>query len=403
MNDRFNPHRFVVKVGTTTLTDAAGRIDRSYIRDLAGQLGAQHSEGRELLLVTSGAIRAGKDLLEGAKESFDATQTPELPNSRIPENLNSPTTQQPNYPPPARLTVPMKQAAAAVGQGLLMQTYMEAFSELGIVVGQVLLTRDDLADRHRFLNARNTLNALFAMEVIPIVNENDTVATDEIKFGDNDTLAARVAALTEADLLLILSDVDGLYRGLNTDSPSLVHQVDRIDGEIEALAGDSGSISGTGGMRTKIEAAKIAAGFGIRTVIAKGRRKDVIEQVLCGAGIGTTFLPSSHRLRGRKRWIAAGARTRGAVQVNSGAAERLYRGGASLLAVGVTGATGDFDAGDLIDVQNESGQKFARGLTNYSAVDVRLISGLRSDQFATVLGYDTDPEVIHRDNLVVQT
>lgn len=382
-SEQTNFHRLVVKVGTTTLTDAEGRIDRAFIADLAADLAAQRAAGREVLLVTSGAIRAGRDALEGAQARL--------------QHLNPRTPERPN-------TLPYKQAAAAVGQGLLMHTYTEAFAWRNVTVAQVLLTRNDLADRRRFLNARNTLSALLALGVVPIINENDTVAVEEIKFGDNDTLAALVAVLVEADLLLILSDVDGLYTGLGAGSaaPTLVRTVSRIDAEVEALAGESRSEAGTGGMRTKIEAARIATASGIRTIIARGRRPRVIADVLAGEEVGTTFLPSSSELRGRKRWIAAGSRSRGSVTVNPCAAERLRKEGVSLLAVGITEVTGEFGSGDLIEVRDETGRRFARGLTNYSAADLRRLQGLRSDQFEAVLGSKTYDEVIHRDNLVVE-
>ncbi len=390
--------RLVVKVGSSTLTDQAGRIDRAFIADLAADLAAQRAAGAEVLLVTSGAIRAGREHLAGAGAAY---------------------AQQ-------RETLPYKQAAAAVGQGLLMHTYTEAFAWRNVSVAQVLLTREDLADRRRFLNARNTLRALSALGVVPIVNENDTVAVDEIRFGDNDTLAALTAVVAEADLLLILSDVEGLYpeppspdsalstldSRLSTPASALMTHDSRlttpipvvacIDEHIAAIAGDSTSGAGTGGMRTKVEAARIATSSGIRTVVARGRRPGVIADVVAERPVGTTFLPGSGRLRGRKRWIAAGSRPRGAVTVNRGASERLRAESVSLLAVGITDVTGDFGVGDLVEVRDESGRRFARGLTNYSAADIRLLQGLRSDQFEAALGHKTQDEVIHRDNLVVE-
>jgi glutamate 5-kinase len=408
------PSRIVVKVGTSTLTDPHGRIDRAFIADLAAQLAAQRAAGRDVLLVTSGAIRAGQEKLDaGARGRGDAGTPPSAPPLRrggigggVPRDV-----------------LPFKQAAAAVGQGLLMHTYTEAFAWRSVTVAQVLLTRDDLADRRRFLNARNTLTALLALGVVPIINENDTVAVEEIKFGDNDTLAALVAVLVEADLLLILSDVEGLYetpspappftRGRITNaSPfakggtgeGVIRTVSRIDAQIEALAGEAFGGVGTGGMRTKVEAARIATASGIRTVIAQGRRERVVAEAVAGEEVGTTFLPRStaRRLRGRKRWIAAGSRPRGSVTVNARAAERLRREGVSLLAVGITAVIGEFDAGDLIEVRDEANRRCARGLTNYGADELRRIMGLRSDRFEAVLGCKTYDEVIHRDNLVVE-
>ena len=276
--------RLVVKVGTSTLTNAQGRIDRAFIADLTAQLAQQRSAGRDVVLVTSGAIRAGKDALHNPQSK---THNP--------------------------ASLPYKQAAAAIGQGLLMHTYTEAFAWRDVIVAQVLLTRDDLSDRNRFLNAQNTLRALLDLGVVPIINENDTVAVDEIKFGDNDTLAALVATLVDADLLLILSDVEGLYAHPDVDA-SLISVVPHIDAAISALGGEATSGVGTGGMRTKIEAARIATSAGIRTVIARGRRERVIADVTEGREVGTTFLPrtGSERLPARKRWIAHGARVRGA-------------------------------------------------------------------------------------------
>ncbi len=374
------PRRLVVKVGTSTLTDPQGRIHRGYIADLTAQLAAQRAAGREVILVTSGAIRAGRERLELRAAS---------PASHASADAN---------------TLPYKQAAAAVGQGLLLHTYTEAFAWRDVTVAQVLLTRDDLADRRRFLNARNTLTALLSLGVVPIINENDTVAVDEIRFGDNDTLAARVAVLAEADLLLILSDVEGLFARFPSEKePGTVpiREVAKIDASIEALAGGAAGGVGTGGMRTKIEAARIATAFGIRTVIAHGRREKVVEEVVSGRPVGTTFLPRPGRQRGRKRWIAAGSRPRGSVRINERAAQRLLSEGVSLLAVGVVAVEGAFESGDLIEVFSETGTCLARGLTNYSAAELRRIQGLRSDQFEAVLGYRSYEEVIHRDNLAL--
>ena len=332
--------------------------------------------------------------------------------------------------------MPYKQAAAAIGQGLLMHTYTEAFAWRDVVVAQVLLTRDDLSDRSRFLNAQNTLRALLDMGVVPIINENDTVAVEEIKFGDNDTLAALVATLVDADLLLILSDVEGLYsrppdeekreeerrneggRPLvdkregeehASDSffllppSSLISVVPDIDATIAALGGEAASGVGTGGMRTKIEAARIATSAGVRTVIARGRRERVVEDVVSGQPVGTTFLPrmGSDRLPARKRWLAHSARIRGTVTVNARASDRLRHHGVSLLAVGIVSVSGAFGAGDLIAVQDEAGQAFARGLTNYADGEIRRVLGLRSEQFEAALGYRGCEEIIHRDNLVL--
>jgi len=383
------PMRVAVKVGTSTLTDPGGRIDRDFISDLAGQLAEIHRAGSDVLLITSGAIRAGRERLSARAD-----------------RLAGPTQQE--YSARNGDSLPYKQAAAAIGQGLLIHTYTEAFSEHGVDCAQILLTRDDLGDRKRFLNARNTLLALLNLKVIPVINENDTVAVDEIKFGDNDSLAAQVATLVEADLLLILSDVDGLYErapveGL-AEPAGLVSLVRRIDEHIIAMAGcRSESGVGTGGMATKVNAARIATDAGIRTVIARGRRPGVIAEVTSGVDVGTVFLPRafSDRVPARKRWIAHSARPRGYVTVNDRAKDKLLSNGVSLLAAGVVAVEGSFVAGDLIEVRDPAGEVFARGLTNYPASEVRRVKGMRSDQFEAILGYQGFEEIVHRDNLVL--
>ena len=381
--------RIVVKVGTSTLTDARGRLDRAFIADLTAQLAARRMQGCDVLLVTSGAIRAGRETLSARSHSEAESRKNRAENRPSPDSL------------------PYKQAAAAIGQGRLLHTYTEAFAWRDVDCAQVLLTRDDLSDRRRFLNARNTLLTLLALGVVPVINENDTVAVDEIKFGDNDHLAALVATLVEADLLLILSDVEGLYDrapdASDAPAPSIIRTVSQIDAAILALAGGVKSGVGTGGMRTKIEAARIAVNAGIRTVIAKGRREHVVADVIAGKEVGTTFLPglASSRLSARKRWIAHGARSRGFVTVNARAREKLCDSGVSLLVVGITAVHGEFLSGDLIEVRDEAGAPFARGLTNYAAAEVRRLQGLRSEQFEEILGYRGFEEVIHRDNLVL--
>ncbi len=388
------PCRIVVKVGTSTLTDAQGRIDREFIADLTAQLAAIRKSGRDVLLVTSGAIRAGRERLAGGLRSWGAEGGAARPADNTLARLAD--------------TLPYKQAAAAIGQGLLVHTYTEAFAWRSVDCAQVLLTRDDLSDRRRFLNARNTLLALLTLGVVPIVNENDTVAVDEIKFGDNDSLAAQVATLVEAELLVILSDVEGLYERApgpsDSEPPALIPLVRRIDDAIMAMAGGgaAGGV-GTGGMATKVNAAKIATRAGIRTVIARGRREAVLANILSGNEIGTVFLPrpNSDRISARKRWIAHSARPRGSVTVNARARERLLTSGVSLLAAGIAEVEGNFTAGDLIEVKDADGEVFARGLTNYSAPEVRRVQGQRSEQFAEILGYRGFDEIIHRDNLVI--
>jgi len=383
----------VVKVGTSTLTDERGRIDRAFIADLAAQLAAIRKGGRDVLLVTSGAIRAGRERLAAAIVDPEDRAAPQRPPGSVATRLAD--------------TLPYKQAAAAIGQGLLVHTYTEAFAWRSVDCAQVLLTRDDLGDRRRFLNARNTLLALLALGVVPIINENDTVAVDEIKFGDNDALAAQVAALVDADLLIILSDVEGLCERRPTaedPNPPRVSVVRRVDDAVMAMAGGPAGAGGTGGMATKLHAARVATQAGIRTVIAPGRRTVVVADILAGADIGTDFppRPATARISARKRWIAHSARSRGAVTVNAAARERLQSSGVSLLAAGIVEVEGVFTSGDLVEVRGPEGLPFARGLTNYSAAEVRQIRGQRSERIAAILGYQGFDEVIHRDNLVVE-
>ncbi|MDO8682241.1 MAG: glutamate 5-kinase [Armatimonadota bacterium] len=362
--------RIVVKVGSSTLTDADGRIDRSAIANLADQLAAQYHAGAQVVLVTSGAIRAGMERL----------------------NMKS----RPK-------SIPDKQAAAAVGQGLLLHTYTELLDGCGVTAAQVLLTRDDFSDRRRYLNARNTLNTLLSLGTIPIINENDTVATEEIKFGDNDTLAALVAAAIGADLLILLSDVPGLY-DMRPKSPrkgEIIPQVKHIGRDIIAMAGGTSGNAGSGGMKTKIEAARIAMRSGVAMVIADGRGFGVIQDVVSGKSIGTRFIADESSLNSRKRWVAFGMPVRGTVLVNDGAREMLIEKGKSLLAAGVIETVGNFKSGDLVAISDERKACFGRGFVNYNAHELRQIMGKRSDEIEAVLGYKDFDEVIHRDNMVM--
>ncbi len=362
--------RVVVKVGTSTLADSSGQPNTPQIEGLVRQLVECASEGREVVLVTSGAIGAGMGRLG----------LPARPR-----------------------TIPEKQAVAAVGQGLLMQMYERLFEEHGHVVGQLLLTREDLTSRKRHLNSRNTLFSLWRLGVIPIVNENDTVAVDEIKFGDNDTLAALVASLVAADLLIVLSDVDGVYAGNPKTHPNarLLTIVESITDDIERVAGGPGTRFGSGGMSTKIQAAKVATAGGTATVIANGRQTDVIRAILRGEPVGTLFVPQSERMAGRKRWIAFHQAPLGRLRVDDGAARAIADGGRSLLPVGVVSVDGEFDEGDVVQVVDPANREIARGLVNYSSVDVRKIIGSASHEIVQRLGYKYYDEVVHRDNMVV--
>ncbi|MBI2842628.1 MAG: glutamate 5-kinase, partial [Armatimonadetes bacterium] len=297
------PKRIVVKVGTSTLMDGRGRIDCGYIESLVEQVARQMKGGAQCILVTSGAIRAGSDRLaiHGRPR-----------------------------------TIPEKQAAAAVGQGLLLHTYTEIFATSGITAAQVLLTRDDFIDRARYLNARNTLNTLLHYNCVPIINENDTVAVDEIKFGDNDTLAALVASALHADLLILLSDVPGLCdRDPATPGCKLIPEVLAITAEIRAIAGDAIGDAGTGGMRTKIEAAEIATSSGVEMVIADGRKPSVIDEIVKREAICTRFIPGGSKLSSKKRWIAFSTPIRGKIIVNEGAKRMVVGNGKSLLPAGI--------------------------------------------------------------------
>jgi glutamate 5-kinase len=353
----------VVKVGTSTLTGGKETLDIAYMADLVGQICGLMDEGVCVVLVTSGAIRSGMAAL----------------NLRPPLNLAE------------------KQAAAAVGQSLLMHTYRELFARHGRQIGQVLLTRTDVEDRERFLNARRTFQQLLRWGVVPIVNENDTVATDEIRFGDNDLLAALTALVVDADVVLLLSDVDGFFVR-EGGQRRLLSEVRQLDETLWRHAGQAGRM-GTGGMVSKLQAAEVTMQCGILLVLANGRVPEVLRRVLQGEPIGTRFLPL-RSLPARKRWIAFAPKVRGRIVVNEGAKERLMAG-SSLLPAGVLTADGNFAVGDLVAVVDERGQTFAKGLTNYTADQIRRIAGLSSHQIPKVLGTNGKAEIIHRDNLVV--
>ncbi len=300
-------------------------------------------------------------------------------------------------------TIPEKQAAAAIGQGLLMQMYADLFAGHKITVGQVLLTKEDFGHRKRYLNARNTMLTLLHHGAVPIVNENDTVAVDEIRVGDNDNLAALVASSLQSGWLIILSDVPGLCDAdpEHCESANVIPVVKKMTSAIRELAGGTHGVTGTGGMRTKIEAAEVAVNSGVTMVIADGRRPNVLADIVAGKQIGTKFLPVAERLRSRKRWIAFGASVRGSITVNDGAREMICGGGKSLLAAGITDVSGGFSSGDLVKVLDQQGNQFARGLVNYSADEIEKIKGKRSSDIVDILGHKDFDEAIHRDNLVL--
>ncbi|HEY5648687.1 MAG TPA: glutamate 5-kinase [Nitrospiria bacterium] len=362
--------RVVVKIGSNLIASRDQGLNHSRLESLARELGELRNQKYDIIVVTSGAILAGLEKLG-------------------------------IHPRPK--SMPIKQAAAAVGQSRLMWAYEKAFEGQGLHVAQVLVTQDDLSDRRRFLNSRNTVTTLLRMGVIPIINENDSVVVDEIRFGDNDTLAGMVAHLVDAQLLIVLSDVEGLY----TDDPRrnpearLISDVSKVDSNILKIAGESSSGEGTGGMRSKVKAAIKAGEYGVPTVIAGGRRTGVITEVLKGNAIGTIILPGSGKRQSRKQWIAQASRARGRIMLDEGAVEAICEKGRSLLPSGVKNVEGEFKAGDTVSCTDSHGREIARGLVNYPSPEVLKIKGLRSSEIKKTLGYKDYDEVIHRDNLVV--
>ncbi|NLW09994.1 MAG: glutamate 5-kinase [Firmicutes bacterium] len=364
--------RIVIKIGTSTLTRASGQLNHEFLSELVRQVAHEHKKGKEILIVTSGAVGAGLGKL----------------------NLHKKPT-----------SLPERQAVAAIGQGLLMEVYEKLFAAHGITVAQILLTRDDMDNRRRYLNARNTLLQLITgYKAVPVINENDTVATEELelRFGDNDTLSALVASLVGADLLLILSDVGGLYTGdpRREKEVSLIPVVKEITPEIQAMAGEAGTLFGSGGMQTKIEAARIVTRSGIAMILASGEEPRVIERIIAGEELGTIFLPAQETLLGRKRWIAFAGQPRGEIVIDPGAVEALVTHKKSLLPSGVVDVKGRFELGDLVRIVDEGNREVARGLSNFSADEVRKIMGGKTRTIAQILGYKTYDEVVHRNNLV---
>jgi glutamate 5-kinase len=360
----------VIKVGSSVLASHARGINTRRIGALARECAALAAEGYQLAMVSSGAIASGLAPL-------GLTERPK--------------------------SLPLKQAAAAVGQSRLMWAYERAFARYKRQVAQVLLTGDDLSRRARFLNARHTMMTLLELGVIPIINENDTVAVDEIKFGDNDTLASLVVGLIDAHLLVILSDVDGLYTGDPHRDPDAVRlvNVERVTSEVERTAGGSSRSEGTGGMVTKLSAAKRAASCGAGTLIIDGRRTGVLSRALHGDPVGTMFFPTAESLSSRQQWIAHAVRVAGQLWLDAGAVRAVVESGKSLLPSGVTKVSGDFAAGDAVACLDSVGRVVARGLINYPASDMAKICGLKTSEIAKRLGYKYYDEVIHRDNLVV--
>ena len=365
-----NARRIVVKVGSSLVTDEGRGLDAEAIGLWCSQLAQLVQDGREVIMVSSGAIA------EGMKR---------LGWSSRPKAIHE------------------LQAAAAVGQMGLVQVYESKLRERGIGSAQVLLTHADLADRERYLNARSTLLTLIQLGVVPVINENDTVVNDEIKFGDNDTLGALVANLVEADLLIILTDQKGLFTADPRKDPlaTLVQEAQAGDPALEAMAGGAGSSIGRGGMLTKILAAKRAAGSGASTVIAWGREPDALLRLSRGEPIGTLLVAQTAKNQARKQWIADHLQMRGSVTVDAGAVVKVRDEGKSLLPIGMTSVQGEFSRGDVIAVRDDTGLEIARGLANYTSAEARLICGKSSAEFERLLGYTGEPEMVHRTNLVL--
>jgi glutamate 5-kinase len=362
--------RVIVKLGTSSLTAGTTQLKRHAMLTIVQQLATLHRVGHEVILVSSGAQAAGRERL--------------------------------NYPELGK-SMPAKQMLSAVGQSRLIQMYNDLFDIYEIAVAQVLLTRDDLTHRTRYLNARDTLSTLLEMRIIPIINENDTIATEEIRVGDNDNLSALVASTLEADLLIILTDQHGLYTADPRNNPTaqLIPVVDKISETTFALAGGAGSKVGTGGMITKLQAAQVATRSGVTVVIANANENNVIPRLVDGESIGTRFLPTDSHLESRKRWLMTD-RALGTIHIDDGAEKALRaKGGASLLPVGIKKITGKFSRGATVSVQSLKGVELAHGLSNYDSEELEKLIGQKSTRILEILGYSYGDEAIHRSNMVL--
>ncbi len=365
-----NTKRCVIKIGSALLTNDGAGLNKTGIATWVEQISALQKKGIEVVLVSSGAVAEGMSRLGLSKR---------------PESLHE------------------LQAAAAVGQMGLIQSYESAFSKYDLHTAQVLLTHDDLSNRQRYLNARNTVRSLLDLGVIPVINENDTVVTDEIRFGDNDTLAALVANLIEADTLLILTDQNGLFdrNPREYKDAKLISEASATDNSLAAMAEGGASTLGRGGMATKVSAAKLAARSGTATLIAAGREENVIQRLFSGEDIGTLLYAEQTPVAARKQWLAGHLQIRGELILDNGAVKKLRDSGSSLLAVGVSGVQGDFSRGEIVSCVTTDSEEVARGLVNYNAADVNKIKGKASKEIESILGYVDDAELIHRDNLVL--
>jgi glutamate 5-kinase len=361
--------RWVIKIGSALLTNDGKGLDKAAIAGWVQQIVALRNQGKEVVLVSSGSVAEGMTRLGWRTR---------------PQALHE------------------LQAAAAVGQMGLVQTWESAFQQYGLHTAQILLVHDDLSERQRYLNVRGTMNTLLGLGVVPVVNENDTVATDEIRFGDNDTLAAIVANFVDADVLVILTDQLGMYDSDPRNNPSakLLHEVRAGDPQLKAMAGGSGAL-GRGGMSTKVRAAELAARSGTTTVVVGGRIDQVVTRVAASETLGTLFYTDQPPLAARKQWLVGHMQTRGKLTLDDGAVRVVCSQGKSLLPVGVKAVHGEFRRGEMVSCVNPEGVEVARGLVNYSADEARKVLGVSSSQLATVLGYQGDEELIHRDNLVL--
>jgi glutamate 5-kinase len=365
--------RIVIKLGSNLLTNGSDCLDIALMTGLVSQIAGLHKHGLEIIMVSSGAIAAGRFKL-GKADGIKG--------------------------------LPYRQVLAAVGQARLMHIYEQLFDIHDIVIAQALLTKADLSDRAGYLNARNTLLNLLELNIIGVINENDVVSIDELyeaKFGENDNLSAMVANLVDADLLLILTDIAGLYTCDPRSNPdaTLISRIDRITPEIEKLAGNSGSKVGTGGMITKIEAAKLANSSGIPVIIASGHEPDILQRITEGEEIGTLFSPQLKHIDSRKRWMVSGLCIKGKLTVDEGAVNALKQKNGSLLAAGIRENSGKYQRGDIVNILDANGVRIGCGITNYCSADVEVIMGKHSKEIATLLGHDSGAEVIHRNNLII--
>jgi len=363
-------NRVIIKIGSSVLTDKSGSLSESIFEKLAREISKIREKDIEVIVVSSGAIASGM-------KKLGLTERP--------------------------TEISMKQAIAASGQSTLIWHYERAFLEFNLNVAQVLLTLDGLSDRKRFLNARKTLSTVLSMGIIPIINENDTVAVEEIMLGDNDNLAAHITSLIEADLLIMLTDIEGLYNKdpkTNSDA-ELISLIDRIGHEIENTAGDTFGRTTIGGMKTKIEAAKKAAAYGVPTIIANGNNGSTLEEIFDGKEVGTLFLPSEQSLSGRKHWIAFTLKSAGEIVIDGGARKAITSSGKSLLPSGIKDVNGSFGVGESVTCIDENGESVARGLTSYSSDDIKRIMGSKTSDIERILGYKYSDEVIHRDDLAI--